>query len=393
MNPILIKNVEIFSPKSLGKNDILIAGGQIVQIDRQIEVPSSLNVRVIEGEGLRAIPGLIDSHVHIAGAGGEGGPSSRTPEMQLSQMLRAGVTSVVGCLGTDGITRNLESVLMKVKSLRAEGVSAWMYTGAYQVPTPTILGDVGKDIALIDEVIGTGEVALSDHRSSCPSLNELLTLTAHSRVGGMLGGKAGIINIHLGDALNPFKPLYDVVANSEFNLKQFLPTHCNRNDYIFEDAKEYGKLGYVDLTTSSYPAFAEYEVKPSKAIAELLKAGVPIEHITMSSDACGSLPHFDSDGNLVRLETGDLYSLFRELRDAVVDEGIAMEVALQTVTSNVAKILKLKGKGRVEVGMDADIVLINEAFQMIHLVGRGQLLVADGKIKKFGTYEVKSINN
>ena len=298
---ILFKNSEVYTPDYIGVNDVLIAGTKIIAINNCIKIPEDLNIEIIDAKGLKMVPGFIDAHVHIAGAGGEGGPATRTPEMQLSRMLEAGVTTVIGCLGTDGMTRNIESVLMKVKALRQEGVSAWMYTGAYQIPTPTILGDVGKDIALIEEIIGVGEIAISDHRTSFPSTEELIRLTEHARVGGMLGGKAGIVNIHMGDAKNPFKPLYDVVKISELKLTQFLPTHCNRNDYIFEDAKEYGKLGYVDITASSYPYFPQYEIKPSKAIVELINAGVPLEHITMTSDGCGSLPDFDENGNLIQL--------------------------------------------------------------------------------------------
>jgi beta-aspartyl-dipeptidase (metallo-type) len=57
----------------------------------------------------------------------------------------------------------------------------------------------------------------------------------------MIGGKAGIINMHIGDARDPFHPLHDIVANSRMGYKQFVPTHCNRNDYILQYTKEYGK--------------------------------------------------------------------------------------------------------------------------------------------------------
>ncbi|MFO8067903.1 MAG: beta-aspartyl-peptidase [Bacteroidales bacterium] len=384
---ILIKNCELFDPEHKGKKDVLIAGKKIVKIEDSISVPSSWNIEVIDAKGKKLLPGLIDAHVHIAGAGGEGGPASRTPEMKLSHMLEAGVTTVIGCLGTDGLTRSVESVLMKAKALKDEGVSAWIYTGAYQVPTPTILGDIGKDIALIEEVIGVGEIALSDHRSSFPTTFELIKLTEHARVGGMLGGKAGIVNIHMGDAKNPFKPLYDAVEMSELKLTQFLPTHCNRNDYIFEDSKFYGKSGYVDITASSYPYFPEYEIKPSKAIKDLLGAGVPIEHITMTSDACGSLPDFDEKGNLVKLEMGYPKSILTELTDTVLQEKLPLEVALKVITSNVADILKLSNKGRVKVGKDADVVLIDNDFNILSIVAMGELMVKNGKTLKKGSYE------
>ncbi|MDR4987889.1 MAG: beta-aspartyl-peptidase [Bacteroidales bacterium] len=384
---ILFKNADLYRPVPTGKKDVLVAGARILAIENRIDAPAGWNIEVIDADGLLMLPGLIDAHVHIAGAGGEGGPASRTPELQLSHLLEAGVSTVVGCLGTDGITRSLESVLMKAKALRQEGVSAWMYTGAYQVPTPTILGDVARDIAMIEEVIGTGEIAISDHRSSVPTTHELIRLAEHSRVGGMLGGKAGIVNIHMGDATDPFRPLYEAVEHSELTLKQFLPTHCNRNHHIFEESKAYGKKGYVDLTTSSYPFFPQYEIKPSKAIAELLKAGVPPAHITMSSDGFGSLPQFDENGNLVQLETGHPKSVFEEMRDAIVQEGLPAETAIATVTENVARILRLPGKGRIATGMDADLLIIDKDFTIVHMCAMGSMMIKNKNMLKKGAYE------
>lgn len=384
---LLIKHCDIYSPDYIGRKDVLIGGKKIIAVENEINLPESSYLRIIDGSDLIMTPGFIDAHVHIAGAGGEGGPATRTPEMQLSHMLEAGVTTVVGCLGTDGMTRNVEGVLMKAKGLKQEGVSAYIYTGAYQVPTPTITGDVGRDIALIEEIIGVGEVAISDHRSSFPTVYELIRITEHARVGGMLGGKAGIINIHMGDAQNPFKPIYEAVELSELKLTQFLPTHCNRNDYIFEDAKEYGKKGYVDITASSYPYFPEYEIKPAKAIVELLKAGVPLEHITMTSDGCGSLPDFDEKGNLVKLEMGYPKSIFTEVVDAIKIEKLEIDKAIKVITSNVADILKLKDKGRIVAGKDADIVILNKHFDIEYMVAMGELMVEKQKMLKKGSYE------
>jgi beta-aspartyl-dipeptidase (metallo-type) len=384
----LIKNAEVYAPEKIGRKDLLLAYDKIVAIEDQINFQESLPVKVIDATGLKLVPGLIDAHVHIAGAGGEGGPVSRTSELLLSEMLSAGVTTVIGCLGTDGLTRSLESVLMKVKALRAEGVSAWMYSGSYQVPTPSITGDFARDIAMIEEVIGVGEVAISDHRSSVPSTDELIRIAAHARVAGMIGGKAGIVNLHLGDAKDPFRPIYKAVEGSELKFKQFLPTHINRNDYIFEDAKTYGLQGYLDITTSSYPYYADEEIKPSTALRLLLEAGVPAEHITFTSDACGSLPGFDPvTGELVKLETGLPSSNLRELRDAVMVENIPLETALKVLTSNPAKILKLKNKGRIETGMDADILLLDKDLNINAVFAMGKQVVENGVLLKKGTYE------
>ena len=386
---LLIKNAEVHSPVFLGRKDILIAGEKIIAVENEIDARAlkSVEIITIDGTGKRVIPGLIDAHVHVAGAGGEGGPATRTPEMQLSHMLDGGITTVVGCLGTDGFTRSLEAVLMKVKSLKAQGVSAYMYTGSYQVPTPTLLGDVGRDIALIEEVIGIGEIAISDHRSSCPSTAELIRLVEHARVGGMLGGKAGIANMHMGDARDPFRPIYDAVENSELKLTQFFPTHCNRNPYIFEDAKAYGKKGYVDLTASSYPYDPENEIKPSKAIVELLSAGVPLEHITLTSDGNGSLPNFDREGRLISMDMGLPKSIMSVMIDTVTEENLPLETAVAVVTSNVASILRLRDKGRIEPGKDADIVILDKDYAISDLISRGQMMTRNYERLKKGTYE------
>ena len=387
---LLFKKCDVYAPESLGKKDVLVAGSKIISIEDEINLSDSSFLQIINCDGLKLIPGLVDAHVHIAGAGGEGGPSTRTPELQLSMLVEAGVTTVIGCLGTDGMTRSVESVLMKAKGLRAEGVSCWIYTGAYQVPTPTITGEIGKDIATIEEIIGVGEIAVSDHRSSWPTTEELTRITEHARVGGMLGGKAGIVNIHLGDQeTDPFMPMYEVIERSQKMLKltQFLPTHCNRNDYTLEFAKEYGKKGgYVDITSSSYPYFPEYEVKPSKAVIELMNAGVPLEHITFTSDACGSLPGFDAAGNLTKLEMGLPSANFRELMDLVNNEGLSLDKAVKVLTSNPADILKLKNKGRIAVGKDADMVFLN-GNEIYNVVAMGEFMMKEKKILKKGSYE------
>jgi beta-aspartyl-dipeptidase (metallo-type) len=371
----LFKNALTYSPQLLGKKDILVGGKTILAIADQIDPPPGVETSTIDCTGLWLVPGLIDSHVHITGGGGEGGPATRMPELEISMMVDGGVTTVIGCLGTDGITRSVDSVLMKVKNIKAKGMSAWMYTGAYQVPPPTITGDVGRDIALIEEVIGVGEVAVSDHRSSVPTLSELTRIVAHARVAGMLGGKAGIVNMHMGDAHDPFRPIHDVVENSEMGYRQFIPTHCNRNEYIFEDSKEYGKKGFVDITTSSYPYYKDEEIKPSKALKQLLESGVPINHITFTSDACGSLPGFDPEtGKLIKIEMGLPDSILREIKEAVTEDGIPLETALQVATSTPADILKLNGKGYIKEGSDADILILDTSFNIIHLMANGKMV-------------------
>ena len=72
------------------------------------------------------MPGFIDGHVHMTGGGGEGGYATRTPELSLSDAIRGGVTTIVGCLGTDGVTRSLAALLAKARALDEEGISTFI---------------------------------------------------------------------------------------------------------------------------------------------------------------------------------------------------------------------------------------------------------------------------
>ncbi|MGC8866532.1 MAG: beta-aspartyl-peptidase [Bacteroidales bacterium] len=387
---IIIKGGEVYSPKYIGRKDLLIGSGKILAVKEELDTKiwEGFNPIIIEAQGKWVSPGLIDGHIHMAGAGGEGGPATRTPEVQLVNLIEAGVTSVIGCLGTDGFARSPLEVLMKVKSIRAQGLSAWMLTGAYQLPTPTITGDVAKDIIYFEEIIGAGEIAISDHRSSNPSFEELAKFAAHVRVAGMLGGCAGIINFHMGDAQNPFVPLYELTEKTMIPLKQFLPTHINRNEWIFKDAIEFGKKGRLDITTSSYPYFADEEIKPSHALKILLENGVPPEHITFSSDACGSLPSFDPiTGDLIKLDRGLPVANLNELRDAVFQEKISLETALSVLTQNPARIFKLPSKGQIQPGADADLLIFDENLELRYVIAQGQIWMENGKIIRSGNYE------
>lgn len=385
----LIKQVDLFAPEAMGPQDVLIGGGQILEIGASILMPQA-HCDVIAGEGLIAAPGFIDGHVHLIGGGGEGGWGTRTPELPLSDAIQGGVTTLVGCLGTDGITRTLAAMLAKTRQLDAEGLSAYMFTGHYGVPVRTLTGSVEEDLLFIDKVIGVGEVAISDHRSSQPTFEELARIAGDARRGGILSGKAGLVDLHLGDGPRRLELLLRLVRDTELPPSQFLPTHVNRNEALFQSALEYAASGgFVDLTTSTVPQLLEKgEVKASRGLARLLQKGIPAERITFTSDGQGSLPHFDAEGRLQGLSVGRVTSLFDEVRDAVLQEGVSFVEALKVVTSSPADLMKLGHKGRLEPGRDADLVLLRpDTYAIDTVMARGRLLMQGGKLLVRGAFE------
>lgn len=387
----LIKNGEVYAPNYLGKRDILITGDKIGYISDKIDKPESFpQMEVIDAEGKIVVPGFIDSHVHICGGGGEGGFKTRTPEIQLTDITKAGVTTVIGCLGTDGTTRNMKNLLAKARGLEEEGISTYIYTGSYEIPVKTITGSIRDDIILIDKIIGVGEIALSDHRSSQPTVEDLAKVGAEARVGGILSGKAGVVNVHMGDGQDMLRLLEEVVWKTEIPIGQFYLTHINRNRELFKEAIKYGKEGgLVDFTTSTTGKFLEDgELKCSTALRIMLDNGVEINNITFTSDGQGSLPNFDERGQFVGLQLGRVTSLYREVRDAVKNEGIDMSQAIRVITSNPADILKLNQKGYIKEGKDADIVLLNQNdLEIDTVMAMGKIMVLKGEVKVKGTFE------
>ncbi len=386
---LLLKNVDVFAPEPTGRADLLVAGSRIARIEPDIRIAEPY-CNVVDASALLAVPGLIDGHVHMTGGGGEGGFATRTPELVLSDVIRGGVTTVVGCLGTDGVTRSLENLLAKARGLDEEGITAFMYTGYYAVPTATLTGSVERDLLLIDKVVGAGEVALSDHRSTQPTFDELARLAAEARRGGILSGKAGIVNIHMGDGRRGLSMLRRVIEETEIPPTQFLPTHINRNPELFAEGIVFAKAGgLVDFTTSTVPAYlAEGEVKCSRGLRLMLDAGVNVSQITFTSDGQGSLPVFDAQGRFERLGVGRVTSLFAGVREAVLGEGVPLEIALQVVTSNPARILKLRGKGRLAAGADADLTLLDpKTLDVRGVIANGRWMMRDGELLVKGTFE------
>jgi beta-aspartyl-dipeptidase (metallo-type) len=387
----LIKNGHVYAPKDLGEKDILLIDGKIGYIQDNIEVPEQfVPVEIINAAGKIVIPGLIDSHVHITGGGGEGSYKTRTPELVLSDATTSGVTTIVGVLGTDGTTRTMTNLIAKARALNEEGITCYIHTGSYQVPVKTLTGSIENDIILIDLIIGCGEIAIADHRSSQPTREELARLAAESRVGGMLSGKSGIVNVHVGGGKDCLQLIEQVVDTTEVPITQFHPTHINRNKRLLDAGIKFAKKGgFVDFTTSTLPSASDSEtIKSSKGLKEMLEAGVPIERITFTSDAQGSLPHFDEHGQFIGLGVAKIKSLYEEIKDAILVEQIPVETAIRVATANPADVLKLHYKGRIKEGIDADILLLNKNDLAIDtVIAKGKVMVENGETVVKGTFE------
>ena len=381
----LIQQVNLYSPKYQGVKDVLFCSNQLLAIEA--EITPTPQMKVIDGTDKKLLPGFVDALVHITGGGGEGGFHTRTPQMELTDATLSGVTTVVAALGTDDVSRSLEDMLAKAYALEAEGISAYCHTGSYQVPVQTVTGSIRKDIMLLPNIIGVGELAIADHRGSHPSLQELTRIAADSRVGGMLAGKKGTVFLHLGDDEQRLDLVNEVVKESAIPASQFYATHINRHSDLLADGAKFAACGgFIDMTTSTTEEFIEQgEIPAALAVVQALEFGAPIENVSMSSDGNASLPIFNVAGEITGLEVGQVKSLFTSFIE--LSKLIEFDLALQTVTSSPAKALGLQNKGSISAAHDVDLVLLSSEHKIESVWAKGKLLVENGEAKIKGTFQ------
>lgn len=372
---LLIKNAQVYAPAFLGKRDVLIAGGQIAAMDEELS-PILPDLEVLDAKGKTLVPGFIDQHVHITGGGGEGGLHTRVPELQLSAALRAGVTTLVGVLGTDSITRSVENLVAKAKALTNEGITAYCLTSAYQYPPITLTGSVMKDIVFISEVLGC-KLAIADHRGSHPNREELIRLVSDIRMAALVAGKPGVLHLHTGAAPDGVEPIMDIVRTTDIPIYHFRPTHMGRR---LDQVVEFTRMGgYADITVKEDTASTFHQ----------LLAEADAERITLSSDSNGSMPRWDAKRqHIVGMGVGQIGDLYRTVRKMAAEEGIPLETALPFVTKNVAESLMLyPRKGAVAVGSDADLVLLDQDLEIDSVIAKGRCMMLEKELLVRGTFE------
>lgn len=378
----LIRNARVFSPHPLGVCDVLIAGNTIARVEAGIDLAGK-GIEVLDAEGRWLLPGIVDPLTHPAGGGGEGGFGNRTREIVASDFITAGVTTPVGALGTDSVTRSLATLYGQVMQLRANGLAAQMFSGSYRVPADTLTGDVVRDLVLIEPVIGFGEVAIADHRSSQPTAEEFRRLAAEVHLGGTLSGKVGTLFIHVGDGAGELDMVESALSGSDLPRRLFYPTHCNRHEALLEQAIAHAdKGGFIDFTVSTTPELIEAgEVPALDALHQAIEAGVPAGNLTFSSDAGGSLPHY-RNGELVGLKAATPGSLLDLLRRAAGGNTEPPAEVVAALTCNPADALNLPLKGRIQPGADADLLLLDPAgAQLNDVFCLGRRLLRNGHIE------------
>jgi beta-aspartyl-dipeptidase (metallo-type) len=245
---------------------------------------------------------------------------------------------------------------------------------------------VRSDLVFIEAFLGIGEVAISDHRSSQPTFDELLRLAGEAHVAGLMTGKAGILHLHLGDGPRGLEMVRRALSESELPARVFNPTHVNRRRALFDEAVALARVG-VTVDVTAFPvAEGEDAYSAADAVLRYAASGAPAERLTVSSDAGGCLPCFDGDGRVYKMGVGTAGALLATLCELLA-RGMPLEQALAPFTSNPARLLRLAGKGEIAVGAHADLVSLDATGAVQSVIIRGAVHVRGGVAERHGTFE------
>ena len=204
-------------------------------------------------------------------------------------------------------------------------------------------------------------------------------------MGGMLAGKPGLVVIHMGGSPRRMADLYWALEHSDVPPRNFLPTHCCRSPELVADAVRFNRMGGTIDFTADLPG---NEPGTAAALCAALRQGADPGRITMSSDAGGSQPIFDSTGECIGLGTTTSATLLQELRRMLFREGLPLEIALRFFTENPARVLgESRRKGAVASGADADLLVLSEDYQVRHVMAKGREAVWDGQAVLKGKFE------
>lgn len=380
---LLIKKGRVLDPgqKIDGIFDLLLDGGRIAALQPEIRLEAD---RVVEASGLVVAPGFIDLHVHLREPGFE---HKETIGSGSRAAARGGFTTICCMPNTSPVADSPEIISRLKEKARREAVVNVLPVAA------VTLGEKGQELAPLEELAAAGAVAFSDDgqpvwnsslmkqaMEKAAELGRLLIDHCEEKSLAAIGViNEGRISRSLGlpgipAAAEEIMVARDIVLARNTGWPVHL-AHLSTAGSV--ELLEWARTARVPVSAEVTPHHLllteeelltrdpVYKVNPPlrtendrRALLRALRSGM-IEAI-----ATDHAPHAEQEKaqGLEKAPFGinGLETAVPSLLDRLVRTGeLSLERLIEALTIAPARLLKLENKGRIKVGGDADLTLLD----------------------------------
>lgn len=394
MQPLLFRNAHLVTAEVTTKADVLVDDGKIVAMGeisyetlKKAELTET-EVRTIDCMGMHLLPGAIDMHVHFRDPGFTHKEDFATGSLAAAS---GGVTTIVDMPNTDPQVTTIAALEEKRKIAQAKSiVNAYFYFGATQ--NPPNVQEMRKALAMPD-VLGvkicmaktTGDLLVDQYEA----LEIVLKITSEAdsfaivhaedneEIESMSAKLAGAIDPRTHSLIrNPMTAYAATKRIIHLAKKIGARIHITHLSTALE-VDELRRCAHLEavsadctphhlfLTDDAYTQWGNMvKVNPplrfdedKEALWQALHEGL-IQCI--ATDHAPHLRH-EKFGNYESVPSGipGVETMLPLLLDAVNHGQLTLAQVVQLTAQHPGKILGLKSKGFLEVGYDADLVLVD----------------------------------
>lgn len=374
MGKILLKGGQVVSSSGVFEADVLVEDGKILRVCDWGE--ESEADEVFDCSGKLIFPGLIDAHVHLR----EPGQSYKEDwETGSSAAVAGGVTTVLDMPNNDPPVVSIEDLEKKRKLIKGRSYCNYgLYIGFNGKNLEEInssdavavkffgcdsTGDMGvNDISAVKELFGKSNKLIVVHAedAGCIEKNfkncvESLSAAIHSEIRSPECAVMAVQRFcEMAERLGARLHVAHVSTEGELEvLNKFQKITCEVSPHhlvLCED--DYGTLG--NFLKVNPP------VRSREDIFALWK-GLKFGEIDII--ATDHAPHTveEKERDYLKAPSGvpELDTLGPILFNSINDEGLMEAEVVKLCCEKPAEIFGLKGKGRIEFGFDADIVVVD----------------------------------
>ncbi|MGP8299787.1 N-acetylglucosamine-6-phosphate deacetylase [Streptomyces inhibens] len=364
---------------------LTIEGSRIAAIrSRDADLEEGGSESVVDLSGHLIVPGFVDMHVH---GGGGGSFSSADPDECMTVVdthRRHGTTSMVASTVTGELADLARQAAVLTELVQQGELAGIHFEGPFISPDrcgahqPGLLRDPDpSDVRkLIDAAHGTA--AMMTLAPELPGGLESVRLLADAGVIAAVG--------HTDSSYDATRQAIDAGATVATHLFNAMPALGHRAPgpvaALLEDERITVEL--INDGTHLHPSILQLAVREAGA-----------ERVAFITDAMGAAGMNDgmyplgpmrvevkdgvariSDGPTAGSIAGSTLTLDRAFRRAVTVDGLTIDQTVRALSANPARLLGIDDRvGSLQTGKDADLVVLDPAYDLVGVMRRGEWLV------------------